>query len=586
MKRRATTIIIDPVALNDCPCEGGQQSGEAPSEFGLLPVGQPVVCTINGTQHKFTITPEEAKNIVAKNDDRNRDVTVDYDHSTLDKEMSATGNAPAAGWMKKIIYDPDKQLLIAQMRDWQPKAKEQIRNQDYKYFSPVLLFDKTTGRPDTIHSVALTNHPAVHGAPPILAANDLSLDTVAGMDTTVLAANDMTKTEANETYASLASALRDINSASNDSQKVLEGTLKAMSDFVAGCPELEKKHQELTNELFVDSLPMSDGIDHLMEHSNKLKDAEAKHSFLTSALNGLNPKTPEAAKLHAEIKKLNFKPSPAHQIGSSEASSSGSSGPSDTEKQIASSVGQQPPSRPAGEAQAPISVAGNSQANRVSVSPAQVAQPALHNDTGADEGASNLSQVLAGGSAMSGGLPMTDMLAMSDISPMIGLTGKADRQRIFDRIVMMNDIWISTAKYLGSEGETSFDGVKNKYSGMLAMKDTRIGELESVAKQAKVDAVVNEAVKDGKIMEHEIGKYTKLAMKDLDMFVDLMDSRQQIFDKSIVKGMAMADTGVAAAVNPQYVSGKHHTHAEGEVWTAMGSDPEEMAQRAYPERFK
>ncbi len=87
---------------------------------------------------------------------RKIDTVIDYEHQSLYGEQ-----APAAGWIKELIIKDDK---LYGMVSWTQKAKEYIKNAEYRYLSPVFDFgavDKKTGVwiGCELTSVALTNTP-------------------------------------------------------------------------------------------------------------------------------------------------------------------------------------------------------------------------------------------------------------------------------------------------------------------------------------------------------------------------------------------------------------------------------------------
>lgn len=89
-------------------------------------------------------------------DKRKTDVVIDYEHQSL------SGNeAPAAGWVKELFLKDNE--LWGRV-EWTKKAKEYIKNKEYKYLSPVYEFysaDEKTGsiKGVTLHSASLTNTP-------------------------------------------------------------------------------------------------------------------------------------------------------------------------------------------------------------------------------------------------------------------------------------------------------------------------------------------------------------------------------------------------------------------------------------------
>lgn len=95
-------------------------------------------------------------------------VPVDYHHATLRAESRDGTKAPAAGWIKSLEYVAGEGLYAAV--DWVKTAADEIRKEEYKYYSPVFWFDKRTNTPLTLHSVALTNRPLTKGMTELLQA--------------------------------------------------------------------------------------------------------------------------------------------------------------------------------------------------------------------------------------------------------------------------------------------------------------------------------------------------------------------------------------------------------------------------------
>lgn len=89
-------------------------------------------------------------------DEKKIDLVIDYEHQSL-----YGGEAPAAGWITDMLIEDDK---LYGMVSWTKKAREYIKNREYRYLSPVLNFngiDKKSGVyiGCSLESVALTNTP-------------------------------------------------------------------------------------------------------------------------------------------------------------------------------------------------------------------------------------------------------------------------------------------------------------------------------------------------------------------------------------------------------------------------------------------
>ena len=93
-------------------------------------------------------------------------ISIDYEHQTL---LAATNGqaAPAAGWMTGFEWRPGQGLYAAV--SWTPRAKAYIDAQEYRYISPVILYDEA-GRVTGLHNAALVSTPAILGMDAVVAA--------------------------------------------------------------------------------------------------------------------------------------------------------------------------------------------------------------------------------------------------------------------------------------------------------------------------------------------------------------------------------------------------------------------------------
>lgn len=96
------------------------------------------------------------------------DLVIDYEHQTLNKEQNGQP-APASGWFNidDVQYRQGQGLFIKPR--FTDNAIAHLNAKEYRYFSLVFGYDKATGRPQFIHSAALTNRPGVDGLQPLAA---------------------------------------------------------------------------------------------------------------------------------------------------------------------------------------------------------------------------------------------------------------------------------------------------------------------------------------------------------------------------------------------------------------------------------
>lgn len=116
-----------------------------------------------GQDFYFDFNESDADKVIKDHKIRGNDPVFDYEHQSL-----TGGEAPASGWVK--AYKKTKTGLSA-IVDWTAKASNYFKNREYRYFSPVLFFDDNN-HPKSIHSIALTNHPAFNNMS-ALVADDL-----------------------------------------------------------------------------------------------------------------------------------------------------------------------------------------------------------------------------------------------------------------------------------------------------------------------------------------------------------------------------------------------------------------------------
>lgn len=108
-----------------------------------------------------------AQRIIAATAASKGDVVIDYEHQTLDAH-NKTGAVPAAGWFKQLEWVEGDGLYVTDAR-WTARASQMIDAKEYRYISPVFAFD-ALGMVVGLHSIALTNNPALDGLTDLAAA--------------------------------------------------------------------------------------------------------------------------------------------------------------------------------------------------------------------------------------------------------------------------------------------------------------------------------------------------------------------------------------------------------------------------------
>ncbi len=152
-----------------------------PNRVRIAPWGD-----VESTRGRFTVDDESARLVVAAFEKHATDLPVDYEHQTLGGSYaSPSGQAPAAGWIKRLEAVPGEGLFAH--IEWTGDALEQLANKHYRYLSPVALVRKEDRKLIGLHSVALTNKPAIVGAEPIVNRSDASATLVTLRDRLSLA---------------------------------------------------------------------------------------------------------------------------------------------------------------------------------------------------------------------------------------------------------------------------------------------------------------------------------------------------------------------------------------------------------------
>ncbi len=110
----------------------------------------------------FVVDEESGKKVIDAFKAHGTDIPVDFEHQTLGGSYaSPQGTAPAAGWIKSLEAVPGEGLMADV--EWTEEAKRMLAAKQYRYLSPVAIIRKRDRRVMSLHSVALTNKPAIVG---------------------------------------------------------------------------------------------------------------------------------------------------------------------------------------------------------------------------------------------------------------------------------------------------------------------------------------------------------------------------------------------------------------------------------------
>lgn len=126
-----------------------------PRHVLVLPLGH-----VSSEKGDFIVDGESFQMIQGNMQRRAIDIVVDYEHQTL-----TSSQAPASGWVKGLSLGNDG--IYAEV-EWTNRAKSFLSNKEYRYISPVVLVRKSDRKVSLLHSIALTNTPAINGMVPIV----------------------------------------------------------------------------------------------------------------------------------------------------------------------------------------------------------------------------------------------------------------------------------------------------------------------------------------------------------------------------------------------------------------------------------
>jgi len=157
--------LIEDRAL--VPCLADSVAGEGLKTVRLCPWG-----TVESKRGTFLLDEEGGRAIVEAFDKHETPVVIDWEHQTLGgKDASPTGRAPAAGWIRKLWVERDRGLYG--LVEWLDEARDAIRSKAYQFLSPVIAVRRADGRVMGLHSIGLTNKPAIPAMEALAASNRL-----------------------------------------------------------------------------------------------------------------------------------------------------------------------------------------------------------------------------------------------------------------------------------------------------------------------------------------------------------------------------------------------------------------------------
>lgn len=124
---------------------------------------------VRSTNGDFILDEESFRLIEERRTTHGVEIPFDRDHHTVGGYEPPSGESKAAGWIKSLRYERGKGLFAAV--EWTPRARQEIRDGEYRYPSPAFFTRKEDRKVVGLHSVAMVNRPAISNIP-ALAAKD------------------------------------------------------------------------------------------------------------------------------------------------------------------------------------------------------------------------------------------------------------------------------------------------------------------------------------------------------------------------------------------------------------------------------
>ncbi len=151
-------LTAHPIAIRDNPQVG-------PDRLSVVPAG-----TLELFDDDSVVIMDEkaAEAVIANFAERGVNVPIDYEHSTMFRAGKGQ-ESPAAGWITALEWSPIDGLIATV--EWNAKARQQIKDGEYRYLSPHLFTNPETKRVDWLMAVALTNTPKIKNMRELVAAS-------------------------------------------------------------------------------------------------------------------------------------------------------------------------------------------------------------------------------------------------------------------------------------------------------------------------------------------------------------------------------------------------------------------------------
>jgi phage I-like protein len=136
--------------------------GAVPERVLVAPWGE-----VASTSGSFVVDADAGAAVIAAFAAHGTDLPIDFEHQTLGGSYaSPQGTAPAAGWIMALELVAGEGIVATV--NWTEEGRRMLASRAYRYLSPVALIRQDDRRLVALHSVALTNKPAIVGMKPVV----------------------------------------------------------------------------------------------------------------------------------------------------------------------------------------------------------------------------------------------------------------------------------------------------------------------------------------------------------------------------------------------------------------------------------
>lgn len=225
MKQAFLSIALESLAAAGQPL---------PTEFRLFAAG-----TSDTSKGEFRYTERSVRECAAFNARRGIDCVIDWEHASLFAKYAPNPAeaGKAAGWFQ---VEARTDGLFATNVSWTKAGSSALSSREFRYFSPVILFDEETHEITAVINAALTNNPASFGQKPLVASqapdeHPKHQEPKPMLKTAIIAALALSiDTTDNQAIAALEQLKREKENASREREQLLSLTGKSSVSEASG----------------------------------------------------------------------------------------------------------------------------------------------------------------------------------------------------------------------------------------------------------------------------------------------------------------------------------------------------------------